>query len=71
MSDERPANDNDFDEVSLSKEIKSIRQPRQSFLWALIDGDQAGEDINDRLSSILRFWVKIVHYKSTTISQHI
>jgi len=50
MSDERPANYNDFNEVSLREEIKSIRQPRQSFLCALIGRNLAGEDINDTIS---------------------
>jgi len=46
----RPAYHKDFNQVNLSKEIKSIRQPRQSFLCALIARNQAGEDINDTIS---------------------
>jgi len=50
MSYQRPAQLNDFNAINLSKEIKSIRQPRQSFLCTLIDRNQAGGDINNTIS---------------------
>jgi len=50
MSYQRPASDKEFNEVNLSKEIKSIRQPRQSFLCALIGRNLAGDDNNDTIS---------------------
>jgi len=50
MSYQRPAYYNDFGEVNLNKEIKSIRQPRQSFLCALIARNHAGEAISDTIA---------------------
>jgi len=50
MSYQRPAYYNDFGEVNLSKEIKSIRQPRQSFLCALIARNRAGKAISDTIA---------------------
>jgi len=50
-----PAYHKDFNDFNLSKEIKSIRQPRQSFLCTLIDRNQAGEDINDMISFHIEF----------------
>jgi len=55
MSYKRPAYNNDLNAFNLSEEIKSIRQPRQSFLRALIDRNQAGEDINDTISFQIKF----------------
>jgi len=40
---------------NLSEEIKSIRQPRQSFLQAHIDRNQAGKDINESISFQIKF----------------
>jgi len=55
MSYQRPAYDNDFNAFNLSEEIKSIRQPRQSFLRVLIGSNQAGKDINDTISIQIKF----------------